>query len=125
MVTLDGLVDSYMGVMNQDASSRLELWGGDDWQDRARRILLEMDALILQAYGLPPWLERRLLDFFRGEARPVPFAFGDYYPADFAPSIPLRLLISQQFRSSTASKMAAQLPNLKDEALTTALEEVG
>lgn len=125
MVALDGLVDAYMGVMNQDASSRLELWGGDDWQNRARRILLEMDALILQGYGLPPWLERRLLDFFRGETRPVPFTFGDYYPSDFAPNIPLRLLISQQFRSSTASKMTAQLPHLKDEALTTALEEVG
>lgn len=124
MVTLDSLVDSYMGVMNQDASSRLELWGGGDWEDRAKRILLEMDALILQGYGLPPWLERRLLDFFRGEERPVPFAFGDYYPTDFAPNIPLRLMISQEFRSSTTSKMVELLPNLKDEALTTALAEI-
>lgn len=125
MVTLNGLVDSYMAVMNQDATSRLELWGGGGWEDQARRILLEMDALILQGYGLPPWLERRLLDFFRGGTRPVPFEFGDYYPADFAPNIPLRLMISQQFRSSTAAKMAAHLPGLKDEALTIALEEVG
>jgi hypothetical protein len=84
-----------------------------------------MDALLLKAYGLPPWLERRLLDFFKGEARPVPFAFGDYYPPDFAPNIPLRVLISQTFQSSTAARILPRVPHLKDEALSAALEEVG
>ncbi len=125
MVTLDGLVGAYMAVMNEGSESRLELWGGGTWESRAKRILLEMDALLLRAYGLPPWLERRLLDFFKGEARPVPFAFGDYYPPDFAPNIPLRVLISQTFQASTATKILPRLPRLKDEALSAALEEVG
>lgn len=125
MVTLDGLVDSYMAVMNEGTESRYELWGGGTWESRSKRILLEMDALLLRAYGLPPWLERRLLDFFKGEARPVPFDFGDYYPPDFAPNIPLRVLISQTFQASTASKILPRVPHLKDEALSAALEEVG
>ena len=53
------------------------------------QILMEIDALILKAYDLPPRLERKLLDFFRGYPRPVPFDFPDYDPEDFAPCIPL------------------------------------
>ena len=39
------------------------------------RILYKIDALILKAYDLPPKLERRLLEFFRGYNRPLPFKF--------------------------------------------------
>ncbi|MEQ1860812.1 MAG: N-6 DNA methylase [Chthoniobacteraceae bacterium] len=124
MVTLEGLVDAYMTVMSESPESRLPLWGGGPWEERARRVLLEMDALILRGYGLPPWLERRLLDFFKNEARPVPFAFGDYYPPDFAPNLPLRVFISQNFQTSTATRIAPHLPELRDAALTAALEEV-
>lgn len=124
MVTLEGLVDAYMARMSESAANRLPLWGGGSWEDRARRVLLEMDALILRGYGLPPWLERRLLDFFKGEARPVPFPFGDYYPPNFAPNLPLRVLISLRFQTSTASLIAPHLPELRDAALTAALKEV-
>ena len=85
IIELEGLVDEYVTAMNEEPEARLPLWGGGSWEERARRILLQMDALILKGYGLPPWLERKLLDFFRGECRPVPFEFGDYFPADFAP----------------------------------------
>lgn len=124
MVMLEGLVDAYMATMNEQPESRLELWGGGSWQERARNILLEMDALILRAYRLPPWLERKLLDFFRGERRPVPFDFGDYFPRDFAPNIPLTRFISQRFRTSRAENITPHLPELRDAALTDALAEI-
>ncbi len=38
-------------------------------------ILVEMDAHILSGYGLPPHLERRLIDFFDKQKRPVDFPF--------------------------------------------------
>ncbi len=124
LVTLEGLVDAYMTTMSENPENRLELWGGGSWQERARRILLEMDALILRGYNLPPWLERRLLDFFRGEKRPVSFDFGDYFPADFTANVPLHTFISPRFRASTAERITPHLPNLRDPALTAALEEV-
>jgi hypothetical protein len=124
MVMLEGLVDAYASTMNVQPEMRLELWGGGSWQQRAKNILLEMDALILRAYRLPPWLERKLLDFFRSGRRPVPFDFGDYFPHDFAPNVPLTRFISQRFRLSRAENIVPHLPELEDAALTDALAEI-
>jgi hypothetical protein len=124
LVMLDGLVDDYLAAMNQQPESRFELWGGGSLQQRANRILLQMDALILKGYGLPPWLERKLLDFFRGERRPVPFEFGDYFPADFAPNIPLWRYISTSFQASRPQTIMPHLPELQDEELTAALVDL-
>lgn len=124
LVTLEGLVDAYIDSTNDSLENRMPLWGGGSWEERSRRILLEMDALILRGYNLPPWLERRLLDFFRGEQRPVPFAFGDYFPADFTANVPLHSYISPRFRASTAERIAPHIPHFRDPALTAALDEV-
>ena len=83
-----------------------------------------MDALILDAYDLPPWLERRLLDFFKGEERPVPFKFGDYFPAGFTANLPLSALISPAFQASRGANLASRLPVMRDAALTEALTDV-
>jgi len=37
--------------------------------------LLEIDAIILKGYGLPEFLQLKVLDYLRLEARPVPFSF--------------------------------------------------
>jgi hypothetical protein len=123
IAALDTLVDDYVAVMNEQPESRFELWGGGSWEERAKRIQLQMDALILKGYGLPPWLERKLLDFFRGERRPVPFEFGDYFPADFAPNIPLWRYISPSFQASRPQIINPHLPELRDKELTAALGE--
>ena len=72
-----------------------------NWVD-AHAALLRIDALVLKGYDLPSRIERKLLDFFRGQRRPVPFQFGDYFPADFEPSFSLSDYISEEFRLSTA-----------------------
>ena len=123
MVVLEGLVDDYIAALNEQPEARLELWGGGTWQQRAKQILLQMDAIILKGYGLPPWLERRLLDFFRGERRPVPFEFGDYFPADFTANIPLWRYISPSFQSSRTDLILPFVPKLNDPDVTEALEE--
>jgi len=124
MVVLEGLVDDYTAVLNDKPEARFELWGGGSWEQRAQKILLQMDALILKGYGLPPWLERRLLDFFRGGHRPVPFDFGDYFPADFTPTIPLWRYISPDFNQRSGKHLLELLPKVTDPALVDALEEV-
>lgn len=55
------------------------------------RLLVEIDAQVLKAYDLPPRLERRLLEFFRGheQRRPVPHRFEGWLPHDFTAYIPL------------------------------------
>lgn len=43
-----------------------------------RELILEIDSLVLAGYGLSPPIERDVINFFRGELRPLPFAFEDY-----------------------------------------------
>ncbi|MCX6904726.1 MAG: N-6 DNA methylase [Verrucomicrobia bacterium] len=123
MVVLEGLVDDYMAALNDLPETRYELWGAGTWQQRAKQILLQMDALLLKGYGLPPWLERRLLEFFRGHHRPVPFDFGDYFPADFSPNIPLWRYISPSFQASRTDLILPHLATLNDPNLSAALED--
>lgn len=123
MVVLEGLADDYMAALNEQPEVRFELWGKGTWQQRAQKILLQMDALILKSYGLPPWLERRLLDFFRGERRPVSFDFGDYFPEDFTPNIPLWRYVSPSFQASRTDLILPRLPQLNDSDLSAALED--
>lgn len=120
---LERLVDEYTNALNEPQENREPLFGGDTWEQRAKNILLQMDALILKGYGLPPWLERRLLDFFRDERRPVPFDFGDYFPADFTANIPLWRYISPAFQSSRTDLILPFVPKLNDPDVTEALEE--
>lgn len=55
------------------------------------RLLLEIDAEVLKAYNMPPKLERRLLEFFRGREheRRVSPAFDGWIAEDFTAFIPL------------------------------------
>jgi hypothetical protein len=68
-----------------------------------RQALLEMDAAVLQAYNVPPRLERQLLDFFEGvERKGVGCNFTGYYPAGFTSSLPLHYVISDSFKRAAA-----------------------
>lgn len=46
--------------------------------DKAKMILLEIDALIMRLYDLPARLEKQILNLFYGKERPVPFDFKGY-----------------------------------------------
>jgi hypothetical protein len=91
--------------------------------DEARGTLRAIDARVLEAYELTPLMERRLLDYFAGSRRPVPFEFGDYYPRGFEAAIPLALLDSEVFRRSGGRDWLAA-PRISDRALDEALAEV-
>lgn len=125
MATLERYVDDLMAALSNQPEARYELWGGDSWKARSRNILLQIDALILRAYNLPPWIERKLLEFFRGERRPVPFDFGDYYPQDYGPTLPLWLYVSPNFANCRGNHILQNVPKFDDPAMTEALEEVG
>jgi hypothetical protein len=102
----------------------LDLWQKRDDKNHTRHVLLEIDALILRGYNLPPRMERQLLDFFRGQRRPVPFEFGDYFPPDFTPTIPLGMYISADFQKCTAERLLKTIPKITDPTLLAVLKEV-
>jgi len=89
-----------------------------------RNILLEIDALILKGYNLPPRLERELLDYFKNEPRPVPFEFKEYIPESFTAYIPLWMYISSDFSKCTAENLLNRVPRITDPILIKVLEEV-
>ena len=122
VTAIDRLVDEYVKLVEHETRGRLELWGMTD--DSARRCLLEIDAMVLKGYDLPPRLERDLLEFFRGERRPVPFEFGEYFPEDFEPTLPLWMYISKDFQKCTAEHLLRTIPRITDPSLIEALNEV-
>lgn len=95
-----------------------------DFDDTARRALLEIDAIVLKAYNLPPRLERELLDFFRGFERRVPFEFTEYFPANFGPNLPLWMYLSGDFEKCNSGFLLDNIPSIDDPALVDALTEV-
>jgi len=77
--------------------------------DRARDLMLRVDADVLRLYDLPPRLERQLLDLFAGWQRQgVPFQFERYYPEDYEPCFPLHEYLSDSYERSTAGYLRAQ-----------------
>jgi hypothetical protein len=90
----------------------------------ATRALLEIDAILLRAYNLPPRLERQLLDFFRGFKRRVPFPFTEYFPANFGPNIPLWMYLTSDFADCNSTYLLDTIPKIDDPALMAALTEV-
>ncbi|OGW17389.1 MAG: hypothetical protein A3G93_03905 [Nitrospinae bacterium RIFCSPLOWO2_12_FULL_45_22] len=73
------------------------------------KTLMEIDGLILKAYDLPPGLERKLLEFFRGYDRPLPFGFPDYYPPKFGPYIPLHKYLKMDFKQASAKELLKRI----------------
>jgi len=101
---LELLVDKYLA---STAGANFNNAGGSP-----RQLLCSIDALVLSGYGLPPRLERQLLEFFRGEQRPTPFDFGDYFPADFESYVPLHLYLSGEYRRSAAASVRTAFERL-------------
>jgi type I restriction-modification system DNA methylase subunit len=122
IVTIDKLVESYRAV--ESGRREYELWNGNDGSSGLRNLLLQIDAVVLRAYNLPPRLERQLLDFFRNERRPVPFDFGNYFPNDFTPTIPLWRYVSPDFKQCSGQHLLEIIPKVTDPALVDVLEEV-
>lgn len=67
---------------------------------RLNRLLLAIDAIVLQGYDLPPRLERRVLDAFKGFRRPVRHAFSGWFPPDFTGYVPLHEWLAQGHRAN-------------------------
>lgn len=81
-------VKHYRAALKLAGAEALRPPGSDDVLNR---LLIEIDAEVLRAYDLPPRLERRLLEFFRGHEheRRVDHFFSGWLPEDFTAYMPL------------------------------------
>jgi len=77
-------------------------------------LLKQIDATVLDAYRMPPRTERLLLDFFRGQERPIDHTFSPYFPDEFHVYFSLSDFLSPDFALSTAGELLrrrAESPN--------------
>lgn len=79
--------------------------------------LLLIDGIILEAYDLPPRLERKLLDFFRGYSRPVPFPFPEYFPEDFKPCIPFCQYLEIDMKNASAGELLKRIEPIDSQVI--------
>ncbi|WP_296615630.1 N-6 DNA methylase [Sphingomonas sp.] len=70
--------------------------------DHLETLLIDIDAQLLKAYDLPPRLERRLLEAFRGHEleRRVASPFKGWFPEDFTAYVPLYEYIGPLLREN-------------------------
>jgi hypothetical protein len=111
---IDELVNRYMSILAERTKLFIQL------DSRANETLNEIDAAILASYDLSPRLERRVLEYFRGEARPTLHEWQHWFPENFAPYIPLHEYLSPQYQTATTpwvQKVFAPLPPEEAEAL--------
>jgi hypothetical protein len=73
------------------------------------RLLMQIDALVLEGYRMPPRLERKVLDFFRGGSRRTSHEFGDYLPADCDVYFSLSEFLSPEFAAATSGALLNRL----------------
>jgi len=88
-------------------------------------LLSQIDARILDLYGLPPRLERELLNRFSKTRRPGGVPFDGYFPEDFKPYISWSLYLSSEYRDSRVSETLKRLRPIHDAHLAELLKDVG
>ena len=98
---------------------------GSEPEHKAARLLNRIDALTLEAYDLPPRLERELLEYFRAGDRPTLHGWSHWLPEGFQPFIPLGEYLSEEYKEVTRpwiQEVFRPLPKEDAEALNKYLD---
>jgi hypothetical protein len=77
--------------------------------DAVQDALTRIDAGVLEAYDLPPRLEREMLETFRASLRPTVHDWSHWLPEGFRPFIPLHEFVSGQYRQATGNWLSASI----------------
>lgn len=89
-------VSEYQAVLHEKLDTALPI----DCDARLNRLLVWIDALVLQGYDLPPRLERRLFNYFEGRERPVLHEFRGWLPEDLNGYVPLHQWLTRDNSSN-------------------------
>lgn len=68
-------------------------------------LLKQIDAAVLSGYRMPPRIERQLLEFFRGQERPIRHNFSDYFPRELSVYFSLSEYLSPDFAAATVGEL--------------------
>lgn len=82
---LDQAVREYQAVLHEKLHTALQ----PDCDARLNRLLVWIDALVLDGYDMPPRLERELFGYFGDRERPVLHEFRGWLPTDLKGYVPL------------------------------------
>lgn len=80
-----------------------------DSPEDAEGLLKQLDALVMDGYGLSPRLERQVLDYFSGQDRKVGHRFSAYFPESFDIFVSLSEYQTRDFRKATIGAMLAKV----------------
>lgn len=83
----------------------------------ALQLLMEIDAAVLSAYGLPPRLEQELLEYFRGAERPVSHGWHHWLPEGLTAAVPLGEFLSTKYSQITGHWILKVFTPVPDEDL--------
>lgn len=119
---LDSLVDRYVAAIE----SAEEAFLGDPGASALQRMLDDIDEAILRAYGLPPKIERELLEFFRGAERPTVHPWRHWWPGAVTPAFNLSAIRSNDLsraRGNWITQVFQPLPAQEARLLREALDD--
>lgn len=103
---LERLVQTYTQTLGAESNGLLIR---EQVDRQADSLLRQIDAIVLEAYGLPPRLERMLLDYFNGfNSRPVPYRFADYFPREFKPFFALKDWLTGRHAHATIERFRSE-----------------
>jgi len=86
-------------------AQRIKLWGLIKEYQTLTSVMKQIDATVLSGYRMPPRIERQLLDFFRGQERPISHSFSDYFPEDMSVYFSLSDFLSPDFATATVGEL--------------------
>jgi len=100
-------VDNIHDLVRQyeDSVNNLALGRRED----AELLLKSIDAAVLDAYRMPPQLERLLLDYFNDNERKVDHPFRNYFPASLDIYLHLSEYLSRKFNHSTVGELLKKI----------------
>ena len=89
--SLVSLVHQYVDTRDKWINQQTDTY---EAQTECRRLIVQIDDEVLQAYDLPSDQERKLLDWFIGSTRLGPVEFTEDFPRSFKPRVPSHQYIS-------------------------------
>lgn len=123
---IDAAVGRYFAAMKNSEDAFMT----PKHEKAVRSAILAVDAEVLRLYDFSPKLERTLLELFRWDStaparnvrKGVGCTFHNYFPEDFRPCVPLREYISDNYRDSSAGRLAKRIQPVRSKAALAALD---
>ena len=103
-IKLRNLVINYRSAIRSEAVLK-----GEADQANLERMLMEIDAAVLDGYRMPPRIERSLLDFFNGHDRATIHRFGRYVPEGCEFYFSLSRFLKPHFGAVTAKDLLRRI----------------